>query len=222
MPAIGWVGSDVFCEMANLDGLLDTAYMEFLSQERITGVTVLPKDFATWKAAVCQDLVIIMVITRADWSRYWWQWAASEFLSLGLRHRDLQNNGWGFSQVGAVGTMEAFRPGKGFLYSIDSLWIRERTIWINFTINLKGAPLFQGRGTETKPWRAMKIEFHLDKPPTLSQLYRFRYLAEPSASVKLESLCSALRGALSCWFCREERCSKLWKSQKCMKKNLGL
>ena len=47
MPAIGWVGSDVFCEMANLDGLLDTAYMEFLSQERITGVTVLPKDFAT-------------------------------------------------------------------------------------------------------------------------------------------------------------------------------
>lgn len=122
------------------------------------------KDFATWKAAICQDLVIIMVITRADWSRYWWQWAASEFLSLGLRHRDLQNNGWGFSQVGAVGTMEAFRPGKEFFYSINYLWIRERTIWINFTINLKGAPLFQGRGTETRPWKAMKIEFHLDKP----------------------------------------------------------
>lgn len=118
-----------------------------------------PNDLATWKAAVCQDLVIIMVITRADWSSSWWQWAASEFLSLGLRHRELQNNGWGFSQVGAVGTMEAFRSGKGFLVSINSLWIRERIMWINFTINLKGAPLFQGRGTETKPWKAMKIEF---------------------------------------------------------------
>lgn len=37
-------------------------------------------------------------------------------LSLGFRHRELHNNGWGFSQVGAGGTMEAFRSGPGLLY----------------------------------------------------------------------------------------------------------
>lgn len=155
MHAIGWVGSDIFCETANLDGLLDIEYMGFLSQEWVTG-DCSPNDFATWKAAICQDLVIIMVIPWADWSScHWCPWAASEFLSQGLRHRDLQNNGWGFSQVGAVGTMDAFRPGKGFHSSINSLWIRERIIWINFTINLK-RPLFSEAEAQKlnpgKPW----------------------------------------------------------------------
>lgn len=61
MHVIGWDGSDVFCEMANLDELLDIAYMGFLSQEWVTGHCPL-NDFATRKAAICQDLVIIMVI----------------------------------------------------------------------------------------------------------------------------------------------------------------
>jgi hypothetical protein len=83
---------------------------------------------------------------RTDCSN--WQWfpgAASESLSQGLRHRALQKNGWGFSQREAAGMVDDFTPGKGFLQSINSLCVRERIIQINFTIKLKGAPLFQGR-----------------------------------------------------------------------------
>lgn len=195
-----WFGSDIICETANLDGLLDI-YMGFLSQEPVVG-DYLPNDFATWKAAICEDLVIIMVIPGADWSGcHWHSRAASEFLSQGLRHRDLQNNGWGFSQVGAFGTMEAFRQGKVLLQSINSLWIRGRIIWINFTINLKGALFSKAEAQKLNrgnPWRLNSTEINPDSIWT-RQVQKFI----PSASVKLESSCSDLQGVLSFWFWRE-------------------
>lgn len=161
------------------------------------------KDFATWKAAICLDLVIIMVILRADWSScQWHSQAASEFFSQGLRHLDLQNNGWGFSQVGAVGSMEALRTGQGFLQSISSLWIRERLIWINFTINLKG-PLFSKAGAQKlkcgKPWDWIPLKETLT-PSDSIWTRQLQNLSEPLASVKPESHCSGLRGVLSSWF----------------------
>lgn len=172
---VGWVGGDIIHEVANLDGLPGIACMGFFSQERVTGDCP-PNDFATWKVASCQDLVIIMVIPRAAWSGCpWYPRAASEPLSRDLIHRHLQINGRRFSQVGAAGTREAFRQGKGFLQSINSPWIKERIIWIHFTMSLKVPPFSKAEAQKLspgKPWRLNSTEINLDSIWTCEPLFR--------------------------------------------------
>ena len=120
MHVIGWDGSDI-CERANLDGLLGRAYRGLHSSPKSElQETVLPIILPLEKllSGPCnyygniQARQIRLPLMSTGTIR---------IAFTGLRHRDLQKNGWGCSQVGAVGTMEAFRPGKEFLQSTDSL-----------------------------------------------------------------------------------------------------